>query len=248
MFKKLIFPIFILSFTFSANAQFGKLLDKADKAKEKIMQKTGNSDILSQADIGKGLKEALNEGVGEAVSFLSAEDGYYKSPYKILLPEDARKVTNKLSKVPGWDGVETKLEAKMNQAAEIAAAKAKPIFVKAIKGMSFADAKNILMGEQNAATTYLHKSTYDNLFSEFMPVIQSALDEVNAREYWGGAVKAYNKIPFVAKQDPELDQYVAKTALVGLFKLVEKKELGIRENVGERKSDLLKKVFSKQDK
>ena len=248
MLKNLILPVLFLSISVSVNAQFGKkLLKKAEQAKETIESKTGGSGVLSQADIGKGLKEALNAGVGEAVSFLSAEDGYYKSPYKILVPEDARKVTKKLAKVPGWNGVEAKLEEKMNRAAEIAAKKAKPIFVSAIKGMSFSDAKNILLGEKNAATTYLHKSTYDNLFSEFMPVIQSALDEVNAREYWRGAVNAYNKIPLVSKADPELDQYVTKTALVGLFNLVEKKELGIRDNVGERKSDLLKKVFAKQD-
>jgi len=238
----------MLAFTFTANAQFGKLLKEADKAKEKVMQKAGGSGVLSQADIGKGLKEALNEGVGEAVSFLSATDGYYKSAYKILLPEDAQKVTKKLAKVPGWNGVQTKLEEKMNRAAEIAAVKAKPIFVNAIKGMSFTDAKNILLGDKNAATTYLNNATYKNLFAEFMPVIQSSLDEVNARTYWKKAVTAHNKLPFVSKANPELDDYVAQKALAGMFKLVEKKELSIRENVGDRKSDLLKKVFAKQDK
>lgn len=247
MLKKSILPLLLLAFTFTANAQFGKLLKEADKAKEKIMQKAGGSDVLSQADIGKGLKEALNEGVEEAVDFLSATDGYYKSPYKILLPEDAQKVAKKLARVPGWNGVEKRLEEKMNRAAEIAAVKAKPIFIKAIKGMSFADAKNILLGEKNAATTYLHKSTFDNLFVEFMPVIQSSLDEVNARDYWRKAVTAHNKLPFVSRANPELDDYVAQKALLGLFNLVEKKELSIRENVGDRKSDLLKKVFAKQD-
>ena len=80
-----------------------------------------------------------------------------------------------------------------------------------------------------------------------MPVIKSALDEVNATKYWSTAVNAYNKIPFTSKANPELDAYVTNTALDGMFKLITKKELDIRENTGSRKTDLLKKVFAKQD-
>lgn len=239
--KNIVLPVLLLVFSLQANAQFKDLLNKAKDA-------VGSGAGLSQDEVGRGLKEALDKGVGEAVDFLHAPDGYYKSAYKILIPEDAQKVTDKLKVVPGWSNVERDLEEKMNRAAELAAAKAKPIFVNAIKKMTFKDAMNILMGEKNAATQYLHNSTYDPLFGEFMPVIQSALDEVNAREYWRGAVNAYNKLPFVSKANPELDRYVTEKALVGLFSLVEKKERSIRENTGERTSDLLKKVFAKQDK
>ncbi|MCB9326034.1 MAG: DUF4197 domain-containing protein [Lewinellaceae bacterium] len=244
MLKRIMFTLMMLPFLFQANAQFKGALDKA---KNKVEQTLSGGGALSQEEIGNGLKEALDAGVGEAVDFLSAEDGYYKTAYKILLPEEAQKVTAKLRAVPGWSNVEQTLEEKMNRAAEIAVQKAKPIFVSAIKQMTFKDAMNILMGEKNAATAYLHKTTYQSLFNEFMPVIQSALDEVNAREYWRTAVGAYNKIPFVTKTNPELDSHVTQKALVGLFDLVEKKEASIRTNVGDRKTDLLKKVFAKQD-
>lgn len=217
------------------------LKDLVNKAKKEL---TGGADD----ETGSGLKEALNAGVKEAVDFLSTPDGYYKSAYKILLPEEVLQVTGKLKSVPGFGDVEDQLIEKMNRAAEDAAAKATPIFVDAIKQMTFKDAMNILMGEKNAATQYLHSSTFDPLFGEFMPVIQSALDEVNAREYWRGAVTAYNKLPFVSKANPELDRYVTEKALAGMFSLVEKKEKEIRENTGARTSDLLKKVFAKQDK
>ena len=249
MLKKSILLFTIFAISFSAQAQFNlkKLGDKAKVAKEKVMKGGLGDAALSQADVGNALKEALEKGAGEATSFLSAADGYYKSPYKILIPEDAQKVTKKLSKVPGWSGVEAKLEEKMNRAAELAASKAKPILVDAITGMSFQDAMNILMGEKNAATTYLHSNTNDAVFAEFLPIIKASLDEVNATTYWKGAVTAYNKLPFVSKANPELDDYVAQTAMKGLFSLVEKKELDIRENVGSRSTDLLKKVFAKQD-
>ncbi|MEM9917902.1 MAG: DUF4197 domain-containing protein [Bacteroidota bacterium] len=239
--KRVFAILLILPLYFSLSAQGLKGL--LDKAEDKLKGGTG----LSQEEVGKGLKEALDKGVGKAVDFLSAEDGYYKSPYKILIPEEAQKVTSKLKAVPGFKDVESNLEEKLNRAAEDAAKKAKPIFVSAIKQMTFKDAMNLLMGDQDAATRYLEKSTYDNLVGEFMPVIQASLDKVNARDYWRSAVKAHNKLPFVKKANPELDEYVTQRALLGMFSLIEKKELDIRENTGARSSDLLKKVFAKQD-
>jgi coenzyme F420-reducing hydrogenase beta subunit len=247
MLKKMLIPLLLLTILTQANAQFKGVLKKVDEAKVRVEEKINGGTGLSQEEVGTALKQALDAGVVEAVDFLSAEDGYYKSAYKILVPEDAQKVTSKLKAIPGWSNIEKTLEEKMNRAAEIAVEKAKPIFVNAIKKMTFQDAMNILMGERNAATAYLHKTTYQSLFDEFMPVIQSSLDEVNAREYWRGAVNAYNKIPFVSRANPELDQHVTQMALVGLFDLVENKEASIRTDVNERKTDLLKKVFSKQD-
>ncbi|GJM34423.1 MAG: hypothetical protein DHS20C18_34240 [Saprospiraceae bacterium] len=212
-----------------------------NKAKAKISGE-------DSGEVGMGLKEALEVGVNDAVDFLSKEDGYYKSVYKILLPEEVLQVTGKLKAVPGFQNVEDDLIEKMNRAAEDAAKKATPIFVSAIKQMTFKDAMNLLMGEKDAATRYLEKTTYTQLYDAFKPVIIESLDKVNAREYWHSAVTAYNKIPFVKKTNPELDDYVANKALVGLFGEIEKKEANIRENPAARTSDLLKKVFGKQDK
>lgn len=224
-----------------AQAQFG---DALKKAKDKVLGGGG----LSQEDAGNGLKEALNAGIGEAVDFLSAKDGYFKSPYKILVPDEAQKVVSKLKVVPGFNNLEADLTERMNRAAEDAATKAKPIFIAAIKGMTFQDALNILMGNQDAATRYLQKTTFDKLYAEFKPVIQASLDKVNAREYWKSAVTAYNKLPFVEKTNPDLDDHVTRKALSGMFSLVEQKEKGIRSNVSLRNTDLLKKVFAQQDK
>lgn len=226
----------------AAGLQAQGLKGLLNKAKEAV---TGEG---ADGEVGMGLKEALNAGVGEAVTFLSTEDGYYKSAYKILLPEEVQQVTSKLKSVPGFGNVEEDLLEKMNRAAEIAAEKAKPIFVNAIKQMTIKDAMNLLMGEQDAATRYLERTTYQPLYDEFRPVVISALDEVNAREYWKTAVTAYNKIPFVKKTNPELDDHVTNKALVGLFSMIEKKEADIRENPAARTSELLQKVFSKQDK
>jgi len=237
-FLKMFLVLGLIVTTTAAHAQFGKLLDKAKEV-------VGVDD--SDLDVSGGLKEALQIGVDEAVSSLSQADGYFESPYKILVPEDARKIVSTVSKLPGLTNVEKDLVAKMNEAAELSAKKAGPIFLEAIKQMSFKDATNILMGEQDAATRYLQSTSGKKLYEEFMPIIQSALDEVDARSIWNKAVNAYNKVPFQKKLNPDLDDHVNNMAIEGMFSLVEEKEKGIREDVGLRTSPLLKEVFAQQD-
>ncbi len=202
---------------------------------------------VTNSDVANGLKQALNFGVDDSVKFLSKKDGYYSSVYKILLPEEARKVTNKLKIIPGFGDIEEVLIKKLNQGAEDAASKAGPIFFDAIKSITFDDAMNILMGPDDAATSYLNNRTYNSLYSEFDPIIDNSLGKFNVQQYWAKAVNTYNKIPFVDKVNPDLKDYVTTQALKGLFSLVAKKELGIRTDVSQRTTNLLQKVFKKQD-
>lgn len=201
----------------------------------------------SLTEISGGLKQALEFGIKEGAQKLSQTDGYFKSPYKILLPPEARQVTEKLKLIPGFSDVEEVILQKINRGAEDAAKKAAPIFVSAIKQMTFDDALNILMGADNAATGYLHSKTFNPLYTEFNPVINESLDKFNANKYWADAVNAYNKIPFIENANPDLGDYVTTEALAGLFSMVEKKEKQIRTDVSSRTTDLLKKVFAKQD-
>ncbi len=212
-----------------------------------LQQMAGGLSDPTTAEIASGLKQALELGISEGADFLSQKDGYFKSAYKILLPEEARKVTDKLKIIPGFSDVENILLEKLNRAAEDAASSAKPIFVRAIKEMTFTDAVSILMGPNNGATTYLHDKTYQPLYNEFNPVIVTSLNKFNAIEYWADAVNAYNKIPFVQQVNPSLDEYVTDKALDGLFDMVSKKELQIRTDISSRSTELLKKVFAKQD-
>jgi len=211
-----------------------------------VMNKvTGNGGDLNVSD---GLKEALNIGISKGADALAQQGGYLNSPYKILLPPEARSVANRLKMVPGFSGVEDDMTKKLNDAAEKAAVKAKPIFLNAIREMTFTDAMDILMGKENAATAYLQSKTWDALYKDFSPIVIASLDEVGARKLWSEAASANNKLPFVKKANPSLDDYVTKEALKGLFAMIAVKELEIRKNQGARTTDLLKNVFSKQDK
>lgn len=201
----------------------------------------------TNAEVSDGLKEALNIGISNGADRLSAKDGYFKSAYKILLPPEARKVTDRLQAVPGFSDVENVILEKINRGAEDAATKAKPIFIKAIKSMTISDVINILMGADDAATQYLRSATYSTLYSEFNPVIVNSLNKFNAIEYWSKATNAYNSIPLVKQVNPRLDDYVTNQALDGLFKMVANEEKEIRRNPVKRVTELLKKVFAKQD-
>jgi len=234
--KYLLFTFSGLFLFSSCNAQFGKLLK----------QVTGQD--ISTDDVANGLKEALSKGTNKGTDLLSQKDGYFKSIYKIMLPEDAKKVCDKLRPVPGFASIEEDVIEKLNRAAEDAAIKAKPIFLSAIKSMSIADAWNILKGKDNAATQYLQSTTTDPLYAEFKPIITESMEKVGAIQVWSSAVSKYNQIPFVKKANPDMTDYVTRKALEGLFKKIEEEEKDIRHNLSSRTSDLLKKVFSKQDK
>jgi len=198
-------------------------------------------------EVASGLKEALNMGVSTGTDALSARDGYFKSAYKILLPAEARKVTDKLRVIPGFSDLENVIIEKINRGAEDAATKAKPIFINAIKSMTISDVMNVLLGPDDAATQYLKKATYNSLYGEFHPVIINSLNKFNAINLWSDAVNTYNKLPLVSRVNPDLDKYVTDQALDGLFKMVAQEEKEIRREPVKRITELLRKVFAKQD-
>lgn len=232
--------LLVMALVLSAPFYFSSCDTLAGIAKEVLLEPTAD-------EIGRGLKEALDKGITKGVERLSARDGYYRSPYKILLPAEARQVTDRLKAIPGFEKLEENLLEKINRGAEEAAKEATPIFVSAIKALTFKDVTNLLMGADNAATDYLQRTTQQPLYDKFNPVIILSLDKVGANELWKKAADAYNKIPFITKVNNDLDDYITREALKGLFAQIEEEEKNIRRNKLARTSDLLKKVFAKQD-
>ncbi|MCW4468508.1 DUF4197 domain-containing protein [Flavobacterium sp. MFBS3-15] len=239
--KKILFSLFIvMALSANANAQ---LKDLVGKGKDLI----SGGGSLSNADIGKALKEALNNGVTKEVTKLTAEDGFYKNEaVKILLPPELQKVDRKLRQM-GMSSLADEGIKVLNRAAEDAVKEATPIFVDAITKMTITDAKKILMGADNSATAYLQKTTTTPLYGKFSPVVKTSLDKVGADKVWAGIIAKYNALPLVSKVNPDLTDYVTTKALEGVFKMITVEEKNIRTNLSSRTSDLLKKVFALQD-
>jgi hypothetical protein len=202
---------------------------------------------LSQGEIASGLKEALNNGIDKQVVKLTSVDGFYKNEMvKILLPDELKKVDKGLRDIGMGKLADEGLKV-LNRAAEDAVKQATPIFVDAIKNMSFTDAKNILLGSENSATTYLQNSTSTALYTQFNPVIKNSFAKVGADKVWSNIITKYNSIPLVKKVNPDLTDYTTNKAMEGVFKMVAVEEKNIRTNLSSRTSDLLKRVFALQD-
>lgn len=212
-----------------------------------IASQLPQSGVLSQADIGNGLREALNKGVNQEVTKLMATDGFFKNEaVKILLPQELQDVDKGLRKI-GLGGVADEGLKLLNRAAEEATKEALPIFVDAVKDITFEDAKNILLGDQRAATAYLESRTQRNLYDKFSPVIDKNLGEVGATKLWSEAITRYNTIPLLNDVNPDLKDYVTQKALEGVFTMIAQEEIQIRSSVNARTSNLLKRVFALQD-
>jgi hypothetical protein len=217
---------------------FSSLFYGCDVIKQ-LPQMTG----VTEAEAGEGIKEALGQGLVGAVLKLNKEDGFFKDAfYKILVPDDAKKIENTLRDI-GLGSMVDKAILQINRGAEDAAGYAKPIFVNAIKSMSIQDAIGLVRNGDTSATHFFREKTTAQLVAAFTPIIKSSLDKVNATKYYSDMVNKYNSIPLVKKINPDLTGYVTMKATNALFDLVAKEEQNIRNNFAARTTDLLKKVF-----
>jgi len=135
----------------------------------------------------------------------------------------------------------------LNRAAEDAVKEATPIFVNAVKDITFDDAKQILLGSDDAATQYLTGKTQDALYAKFQPVIGNSFSKVGADQIWTNLINKYNAIPFTNNVNPDLTDYVTGEALKGVYTMIAVEEKDIRTKLSSRTTDLLKKVFALQD-
>ena len=221
------------------SAQINQAVSVADKA-------LTTEQPLTSAEVGEGLKEALIKGISSGSDLASQTDGYFKNPeIKIPFPPDVKKVEDKLRQI-GLGGEVDKFVVTLNRGAEDAAKEAKPIFIAAIKQMTIDDAWAILKGQPDAATQFLKRTTTAQLKVKFKPVVQNSLDKVSATKYYGDIVGTYNKIPFVDKVNPDLNDYATDMAITGLFTMIAKEEQNIRKDPLARTSELLKRVFGSQ--
>ncbi|WP_445955956.1 DUF4197 domain-containing protein [Yeosuana sp.] len=202
---------------------------------------------IGNAEIASGLRQALDFGIDKQVSKLTQTDGFYKNDLvKILLPEELQKVDKGLRDIGLSKLADEGLKA-LNRAAEDAVKEATPIFVDAVKGITFADAKNILLGGSTAATQYLTSKTQTALYAKFNPVIKNSFSKVGADQIWSNLINRYNAIPFTTNVNPDLTDYVTNEALKGVYTMIAVEEKEIRTNFSSRTTDLLRKVFALQD-
>ena len=202
---------------------------------------------LTEAEVTQALKDALSRGIVRSAASAGRTDGYFTNPQlKIELPEDAHKLKITLRKL-GFGAEIDRSVLQLNRAAEQAAGRAKPVFIKAITAMNVGDAFELLNGAPDAATRYLIDESHDELFEQFRPIVSEALVETSAARYYADIVEHYNALPLVYDLDPDLDDYVTEQALAGLFLLMAQEEAIIRNLAASRSTRLMRRVFGSLD-
>jgi len=214
---------------------------------QNVVNQLPNAGEISNTEIASGLRGALDQGIEKQVSKLTQVDGFYKNELvKILLPDELQKVDKTLRDIGLGSLADEGLKV-LNRAAEEAVKEATPIFINAVKEITFADAKTILLGNDDAATRYLNGKTQTALYEKFHPVIQNSFTKVGADQIWENLINKYNTIPFTNDVNPDLTDYVTNEALKGVYTMIAVEEKAIRTKISSRTTDLLRKVFALQD-
>ena len=248
MMKKLIAVSALVVFMTQANALDLSTLKDAIKSSgsansDNVASSTGGVSSLTNSEANGGLKEALTQGVSKAVASLGATDGFFgNKDVKIPLPNSLKKI-EKGMKFMGMGKQSDELILKMNRAAEAAVPEAKTLLLDSVKKMSLADAKAILTGPQDAATQYFKKTTSAQMSEKFLPIVTKATENVQLADSYNKYAEMGSKFGVVKKEDVNINQYVTKKALDGVYYMVAQEEAAIRKDPLGQASSLLKKVF-----
>jgi hypothetical protein len=225
-----------------------------------VLQSSG-SGPLSEDEVIRGLREALITGSKNSSSLLGATDGYFgDAAVKILLPDEAKVIVDNLSRLPGGEKLVQDVVLRINRAAEDAAREAAPVFSNSIRQMSIRDAFNILNGSDDAATSYLRQTTFNELYSLYKPKITASTEKdivgsISTKESWETLTGKWNqlagsapgKIAGLKSVNTDLDDYLTKKALDGMFIKLALEEQKIRKDISARVSPLLQRVFGSLD-
>jgi hypothetical protein len=224
-----------------AAAQVDQLLQNVlGKEKRLLAPQEG----VSEGKAGAGLKEALQVAAEKSVSLTGRPDGYFANEaIRIPMPEKLHAIEKGL-RLAGYGSQADEFVLSMNRAAEASAPAARRIFVDAIRGMSFDDARRILGGGDTAATEFFQSRTTDKLTAAFTPVVKRSLGEVGTTRQFEALMARVDSLPFLKSQAFDLDAYVVGKALDGLFHVMGEQEREIRTNPAARTTELLKEVFA----
>lgn len=200
-------------------------------------------DALSTTDINAGLKEALTRGADAAVAQLGQKDGFFgNAALKIPLPPSLQKA-EKAMRMLGMGKQADELVVSMNRAAEAAVPEAKTLLLDAVKKMSIEDAKGIISGGNDAATTYFRKSTEAPLTVKFLPIVKKTTAKVGLAQRYNDLAGKAQRFGVVDEKQASIESYVTQMTLDGLYKMIAEQEGAIRQDPIGQGSKLIGNIF-----
>ncbi len=209
-----------------------------------VQQAEVKDEIISKQQMVAAIKQALNQGVDDAVNLLGTGQGFQSSKlYHIDLPEQLQQPAELLRQFGLGSKVDL-FETRLNDAATAAVKQASPVFAGAIKQMSVKDALAILQGADNAATLYFRANTEQQLRQQFAPIINRATEQNRVIQAYKSLNSSIQLVSPSSEYTVDIDQYVMDQALDALFDRIAVEEKLIREQPVKRTTELMQKVFS----
>ncbi|MFZ5549284.1 MAG: DUF4197 domain-containing protein [Pseudomonadota bacterium] len=201
--------------------------------------------LLSETDASAGVKTALERGATAAVSLLGRPDGFLKNP-KVMIPlPGVLKDAAQILKFSGQQKKVDELVTAMNRAAEAAVPEAQALLLDAVKSLTVADAVKIVRGNDTAVTQYFSGKTRAPLGEKFLPIVTEATEKVSLADKYNAVAGKASGLGLVKKEDANIQQYVTRKALDGLYWMIGEEEKKIRKDPVGTGSDILSKVFGK---
>jgi hypothetical protein len=201
--------------------------------------------FLSEGDASLGVKTALERGAQEAVSLLGRTDGFLKNP-KVMIPlPGALKDAAQLLRFAGQQEKVDELVTAMNRAAEAAVPEAEALLLQAVKSLSVADALKIVRGSETSVTQYFSTRTRTPLGEKFLPIVTAATEKVSLAEKYNAVAGRASGFGLIKKEDANVQVYVTRKALDGLYWMIGEEEKKIRRDPVGTGSEILKQVFGR---
>lgn len=198
---------------------------------------------ITDSEASGGLREALTQGAGRAVDMLGRKDGFLANKkVRIPLPDGLAQV-EPVMRMAGRGKDFDSLVTTMNRAAEAAVPEAKTLLVDAVRQMSVEDARNILTGGDDSATRYFKSKTQARLAEKFLPVVKQSTERLALAEQYNKLAGQAASFGLVKSEDAQIEGYVTRKALDGLYLMIAEEEKAIRRNPMQAAGSLAQKVF-----
>ncbi len=199
--------------------------------------------LLTEGDASLGVRAALERGALAAVGLLGRDGGFLANP-KVRIPLPG--FLNEAAKVAKFTGQQKRVDdlvAAMNHAAELAVPEARDMLVEAARQVSVQDAVKIVRGGDTSVTDYFAGKTRAPLTTRFLPIVTNATERVSLADKYNALAGKAAGMGLVSKEDANLQSYVTRKALDGLYLVIGEEERKIRQDPVGTGSELLRKVF-----
>ncbi len=198
---------------------------------------------LDESMAASGVRTALERGADSAVSLLGQPGGFLDNPQvKIPLPGALKSAASMLRAVGQQQRVDDLVNS-MNRAAEQAVPAAKPLLLNAVHAMSVEDAVKIVRGGNTSVTDFFAAKTRAPLGEKFLPIVTAETQKVSLAAKYNAVAGKGSALGFVKPEDANVEQYVTRKALDGLYFMIGQEEKKIRADPVATGSAILKSVF-----